>query len=90
MFLWQDGTLCDSNGLLDCKQFTAAMRNQLRQYAGRRISDYLYHGHGGEAEIAQVHGMGGVWGVMRCWEIKSYVRRKYKQEEMNSEQGKHK
>ena len=39
---------------MDAAQFEAAMRNQLRQYAGRRISDFLYHGRAGEAERAQV------------------------------------
>jgi hypothetical protein len=52
---WQDGALCSEGGRLDAAQFEAAMRHQLRQYAGRRISDFLYHGRGGEAEHAQVN-----------------------------------
>ncbi len=52
---WQDGTLCSADGRFDAAQFEAAMRHQLRQYAGRRISDFLYHGRGGEAEHAQVN-----------------------------------
>ncbi len=39
---------------MDAAQFEAAMRNQLQQYAGRRISNFLYHGGTGEAERAQV------------------------------------
>jgi hypothetical protein len=54
---WQDGTLCSESGRLNGAQFEAAMRHQLRQYAGRRISDFLYHGRGGKAEHAQVTGM---------------------------------
>ena len=53
--IWQDGALCSEDGSLNAQQFEAAMRHQLRQYAGRRISDYLYHGRGGEAELAQVY-----------------------------------
>ncbi len=30
------------------------MRQQLRLYAGRRLSDFLAHGRAGEAERAQV------------------------------------
>jgi hypothetical protein len=48
--------LCNESGRLNAAQFEAAMRHQLRQYAGRRISDFLYHGRGGEAEHAQVKG----------------------------------
>ena len=50
----QDGALCSEGGRLNSSQFEAAMRNQLHQYSGRRISDFLYHGRGGEAEHAQV------------------------------------
>ncbi len=50
----QDGALCSEDGRLYAAQFEAAMRLQLRQYAGRRISDYLYHGRGSEAEHNQV------------------------------------
>ena len=39
------------------------MRHQLRQYAGRRISDFLHHGRGGEAELAQVS----------TWSIQAHV-----------------
>ena len=51
---WQDGALCSEGERLNSAQFEAAMRNQLHQYSGRRISDFLYHGRGGEAEHAQV------------------------------------
>jgi hypothetical protein len=50
----QDGTLCSDSGELDEEHFEVAMRHQLRQYAGRRISDFLYHGRAGDAERAQV------------------------------------
>jgi hypothetical protein len=45
--------LCSKTGRLDATQFAAAMRNQLRQYAGRRISDFLYHGRACEADKTQ-------------------------------------
>ncbi len=57
---WQDGALCSKSGRLDAAQFEAAMRHQLRQYAGRRISDFLYHGRGGNAENAQVDIIGSM------------------------------
>ena len=40
-------------GSLDAAHFEMAMRQQLRQYAGRRLSDYLAHGCAGEAERTQ-------------------------------------
>jgi hypothetical protein len=49
----QDGALCSTAGRLDAAQFAAAMRNQLRQYSGRRISDFLYHGNAREADKTQ-------------------------------------
>jgi hypothetical protein len=49
----QDGVLCSQTGRLDVAQFAAAMRNQLRQYAGRRISDFLFHGRACESDRAQ-------------------------------------
>ena len=49
----QDGTLCSNSGDLDEEHFEAAMRHQLRQYAGRRISDFLYHGCAGDADRAK-------------------------------------
>jgi hypothetical protein len=55
LLLLQDGALCSECGRLNAAQFEAAMRHQLRQYAGRRISDFLYHGRGGNAENAQVN-----------------------------------
>ncbi len=49
----QDGVLCSHGGSLDAAHFEMAMRQQLRQYAGRRLSDYLAHGCSGEAERTQ-------------------------------------
>ncbi len=49
----QDGTLCNEAGGLDEERFEMAMRHQLRQFAGRRISDFLYHGRAGDAERAK-------------------------------------
>ena len=50
----QDGALCGPDGLLNQAAFEVVMRQQLRQYAGRRLSDFLAHTAAGEAERAQV------------------------------------
>ena len=50
----QDGELCGVTGTLSAAQFEAAMRHQLRLFAGRRLSDYLAHSCSAEAERAPV------------------------------------
>jgi len=49
----QEGALCGPDGLLNPAAFEKAMRQQLRQYAGRRLSDFLAHAAASEAEVAQ-------------------------------------
>ena len=52
--LMQDGELCEPSGQMGAEHFEAAMRHQLRLFAGRRLSDYLAHSCSAEAERAPV------------------------------------
>ena len=54
MWIVQDGELCELDGNLGEAHFEAAMRHQLRLFAGRRLSDYLAHSCSAEAERAPV------------------------------------
>ena len=50
----QDGEFCSTNGQINAEQFEKAMRKQLRQYASRRLCDFLAHCCHEEADRAQV------------------------------------
>jgi hypothetical protein len=62
----QDGALCGEPGRLSAVEFEAAMRQQLRLYASRRLSDFLAHGNGGECDRAQVRAAYGGHHALRC------------------------
>ena len=49
----QNGALSSKDGRLDARNFEMAMRQQLRQYASRRLCDFLIHGSPCEADRAQ-------------------------------------
>ena len=55
----QEGELCLEGARLGGTEFAAAMRQQLRLYAGRRLSDHLAHSCHEEADRAQARGGAG-------------------------------
>jgi hypothetical protein len=54
MILTRNGALCDSTGTLGFKEFEACMREQIRFYAQRKLSESLVHDSFTAPELAQI------------------------------------
>ena len=54
MILTRNGALCDSNGTLGFNEFEVCMREQIRFYAQRKLSESLVHDSFTAPELAQI------------------------------------
>jgi hypothetical protein len=71
MILSKNGELCDENGLMRMEDFQYAMRQQIKFYAQRKLTDCLVHENLTEAKLAQVQNLSLTYDKYLCFDMKN-------------------